>query len=57
VRKMHPAIFNDRAEQSRNIGTRLVRVNGERIFLDELDSEEKGADMKDMRFECGIFCE
>jgi hypothetical protein len=57
VRKMHPDIFKERAEQSRKIGARLVRVNNERIFLDELDPIAKGKSMKNMNFECGIFCE
>jgi len=56
VRKMHPAVFAERAEQSRRIGARLVRVKGERIFLDELDSAAKGRPMKNLDFECGIFC-
>lgn len=57
VRKVHPAVFQERAKQSRDIGTRLVRVNGERIFLDELDPKAKGRPIKNMIFECGIFCE
>lgn len=59
VRKMHPEIFQQRAEQSRNMGTngcKLVRVNGKRIFLDELDPNAKGQPLKNMNFECGIFC-
>jgi hypothetical protein len=57
VRKMHPVVFDERAIQSRDIGARLVRVKGERIFLDELDPKAKGRSMKNMSFECGIFCE
>jgi len=57
VRKMHPAVFDERAKQSRDIGARLVRVKGERLFLDELDPKTKGRPMKNMSFECGIFCE
>jgi hypothetical protein len=57
VRKMHPNVFNHRAEQSRRIGARLVRVKGKRIFLDELLSTDKGRPMKNMNFECGVFCE
>lgn len=57
VREMHPDVFADRAEQSRRLGARLVRHNGERIFLDELPTDAYGADMKNMDFECGIFCE
>lgn len=57
VRKQHPDVFSDRAAQSREIGARLVRVKGKRIFLDELDPLAKGRPMKDMNTECGIFCE
>jgi hypothetical protein len=57
VRKMHPDIFNERAIQSREIGCRLVRYKNERIFLDELPENAKGRSMKNMNFECGIFCE
>lgn len=57
VRQQHPEIFAQRAEQSRRLGVRLVRVKNERIFLDELDPTAKGRPMKNMDFECGIFCE
>lgn len=57
VRRMHPAVFEDRAKQSREMGVRLVRVNNKRIFLDELDPAHEGAPMKTMQVECGIFCE
>lgn len=57
VRRAHPEIFEQRAEQSRQIGARLVRVKGERIFLDELDPLATGQPMKTMQFDCGIFCE
>jgi len=57
VRKMHPEVFTRRAEQSRALGARLVRVKNERIFLDELDKDTKGRPLKNMDFECGIFCE
>lgn len=57
VRKMHPEIFKERAKQSREIGAKLVRVNGKRIFLDELDPDATGQPMKNMDFECGNFCE
>ena len=59
VRNVHPEVFNQRAEQSRNTGTkgvRLVRVKGKRILLDDLDPNAKGGKMKDLNFECGIFC-
>jgi hypothetical protein len=57
VRKCHPEVFADRAAQSRELGARLVRVNNQRIFLDELDPTAKGKAMASMDFECGIFCE
>lgn len=57
VRRVHPNIFKARAEQSRDIGAKLTRVNGNRIYLDELDPSAKGRPMKGMSFECGIFCE
>jgi PP-loop superfamily ATP-utilizing enzyme len=57
VRKTHPEVFQKRAEQSRQIGAKLVRNKGERVFLDELPETAKGRSMKNMDFECGIFCE
>lgn len=56
VRKIHPKIFKDRAEQSRKIGAKLVRHKGKRIFLDELDPNAKGHKLKSLDIECGIFC-
>lgn len=56
VRKVHHEIFQQRAEQSRRIGTKLVRHKGVRMFLDELPADATGRPMKDMDFECGIFC-
>lgn len=57
VRKMHPEIFDQRAKQSRRVGAKLVRYKGNRIYLDELPEDAKGAPMKNMDFECGVFCE
>lgn len=57
VRQQDPDVFWARAEQSRRIGVRLVRYKGERIFLDELPEDAVGRPLKDMDFECGIFCE
>lgn len=56
VRKNHFEIFNDRAIQSRMIGAKLVRVKGKRMFLDEMPNDAKGRPMKNLDFECGIFC-
>jgi len=55
VRKLFPEVFEQRAEQSRRIGARLVRVKNKRIFLDELKPTDVGAQMKS--WECGIFCD
>lgn len=55
VRKTHPDIFNERAEQSRRIGARLVRYKNKRIFLDELPTDAIGRKIKS--YECGIFCD
>ena len=57
VREQDPEVFENRAKQSRDIGAKLVRYKGERMFLDELPAEAKGRSMKNLNFECGIFCE
>lgn len=57
LRRMHPHVFAQRAEQSRRLGARLVRYKDERIFLDELPEDATGAPLKTMSVECGIFCE
>ena len=54
VRKQHPEVFESRAEQSRRIGCKLVKVGGKRIYLDELSPEQKGGKIKS--WDCGIFC-
>lgn len=56
VRREFPEVFDERAEQSRRLGARLVRVKNERIFLDELDPKAKGRPLKTMP-DCGLFCE
>jgi hypothetical protein len=57
VRRTRPAVFADRAVQSRRLGAKLVRHRGARIFLDELPADAVGAPLKAMQIECGIFCE
>lgn len=56
VRRHFPEIYQKRAEQSRLLGVRLVRVKGERIFLDELHSNV-GLDEPDGEIECGPVCQ
>lgn len=58
VRTQNPDVFDARAEQSRRLGTKLVKYRGKRIFLDELPEDAKGRSLKSMPdVECGIFCE
>jgi len=57
VRSVHPQVFQERAEQSRRLGARLVRYKGKRMFLDELPLTAFGKSMKNLDFECGLFCE
>lgn len=58
VRQKNPDVFLSRAEQSRRIGAKLVRVKGVRIYLDELDAKAKGSKMTSLKdVDCGIFCE
>jgi 3'-phosphoadenosine 5'-phosphosulfate sulfotransferase (PAPS reductase)/FAD synthetase len=57
VRKTFPDVFKQRAEMSRRLGAKLAWYKGGRIFLDELPPDAKGRPMKNMDFECGIFCE
>lgn len=56
VRKHFPKIFNQRAAQSREIGCKLVRLKGKRVFLDQLPENAKGGKLKTYNIECGIFC-
>lgn len=57
VRQQDPEVFQHRAEQSRRIGAKLVKVRGKRVFLDELKTTDKGGALKSLNFDCGIFCE
>jgi hypothetical protein len=54
IRRDFPDVFAVRAERSRRLGVRLVRLHGERIFLDELpvdDAEDYNEDLS-----CGPQC-
>ena len=57
VRREFPEVFKDRAEQSRELGAKLVWYKGKRISLDELPEDAKGHSLKEYDFECGLFCE
>jgi hypothetical protein len=58
VKNTFPSIFDQRAEQSRRIGAKLVKYKGVRMFLDELPDGAKGRSIKSLpTIDCGIFCE
>ena len=57
VRRTRPEVFQQRAEQSRELGARLVRFKGRRLFLDELPEDAIGRPVRALTAECGIFCE
>lgn len=58
VRQVRPEVFAARAEQSRRLGAKLVRVKNKRIYLDELSPDAKGNSLKRLKMpECGIHCE
>ncbi len=54
IRKDFPSIFRKRAEQSREIGCKLVSVKGRRIFLDRLPNTLTGEDLESIT--CGPEC-
>lgn len=56
IRRVFPEVFAERAEQSRRLGVKLVRVDNERIFLDDLHPAAVGAPMWQMPA-CSLFCE
>jgi len=55
VRETFPSIFEERATQSRKIGCTLVKLKGNRIYLDELPTDAKGGKIKS--WDCGVFCD
>jgi 3'-phosphoadenosine 5'-phosphosulfate sulfotransferase (PAPS reductase)/FAD synthetase len=56
TRTLFPEVFARRVAQSRDLGVRLARVKGERVFLDEIPLDF-GGDGPDGDIECGPFCE
>jgi hypothetical protein len=56
IRKHWPHVFYLRCIQSRRLGAKLVRYKGKRIYLDELPPDAEGRPLKNMEYECGIFC-
>jgi hypothetical protein len=54
IREDFPEKFKERAKQSREIGCRLVRVDGKRVFLDELP--KRAFPYKRENLSCGPEC-
>jgi hypothetical protein len=55
IRKDFPDVFERRAKQSRELGVRLTRVKGERVFLDELPTDYLAGGMENIS--CGPDCQ
>ena len=55
IRRDFPDVFAKRADQSRRLGVRLTRREGERIFLDELPMDYLGAEELE-NISCGPDC-
>lgn len=56
VRRDFPEVFARRAQQSRELGVRLTRVRGKRVFLDELPVDYLPADEPPEDISCGPEC-
>ena len=56
IRKHFPAHFERMAELSRRLGARLIKQDGQRIFLDEL-RPETGRQKDEPIIDCSAFCE
>jgi hypothetical protein len=56
VREDFPEVFARRASQSRELGVRLTRVQGARIFLDELPTDESFGRYPMEDISCGPEC-
>jgi len=54
IRRLFPEVFNRRARQSRLIGCKLVKVDDERRYLDELPED---IDSEDDAIDCGPVCQ
>lgn len=54
IRRLFPAVFKRRCAQSRAIGVQLIRIDGERRYLDELPEH---ADGPDDAIDCGPVCQ
>lgn len=57
TRKYFPDVFARRADQSRRFGSRLTRINGERIFIDEIPEDWPTSMRGQSVPSCGFLCE
>jgi hypothetical protein len=58
IRTEYPETFIERSVQSRRLGVKLVRVKGQRVFLDDLSPLAKGRKMANYQPpSCSLFCE
>ena len=55
IRRYFPEVFKSRSEQSYDIGCKLVKYKGKRIFLKDLPVYVKKNYIKN--WECGLFCD
>ena len=56
IRDHFPEKFAERARLERTIGATVLRVNGKRIYLDELP-QDAGRDVAEPDIECGVMCD
>lgn len=56
IRQDFPVMFNRMAAESRRLGVKIIRINGKRAYLDELEVGT-GNYQKEPEIQCGIFCE
>jgi hypothetical protein len=56
IRRHFPEQFNRMSELSRRLGARLVKQDGQRVFLDEL-RPETGRQKDEVAIDCSPFCE
>lgn len=57
TRKYFPEVFERRAKQSRIFGSRLTRINGERIFIDEIPEDWPTTMRGQSMPSCGFLCQ
>jgi hypothetical protein len=56
IRRDFPEVFERMALLERDIGATVLRVDGERLYLDELDPE-RGNHADEPSFECSLLCD